>query len=182
MRSAAIVPGALLDLPKWPDLNGRGISGNETPCVYWNRGGTFVDVAPQTGITTSWDSRAVGIIDYDNSGVPSLIVTTQNAGPHLLHNTADPGRHWVSFKLVGTRSNRDAVGARLELRQSGQPAQYRWGTGGRTGFWASSDPRLHFGLPVEQPVDVTVRWPSGLVETRKGLAPGREYVLTEGKP
>ncbi|MBI3556201.1 MAG: ASPIC/UnbV domain-containing protein, partial [Deltaproteobacteria bacterium] len=132
------------------------------------------------GITASWDSRAVGLIDFDNNGSMDLVVTTQNGPPHLLKNTVVPGRHWISFKLVGTKSNRDGAGARIEIRQKGRPPQFRWATAGRTGFWASSDPRLHFGLPDETDVDVTIRWPSGTVDVHPHLSAGRPYTVTEG--
>ena len=75
---------------------------------------------------------------------------------------------------------RQRTGARIEVRQA-ERTFYRWATGGHTGFLASSDPRLHVGLPRAGTVDARVRWPSGTVDELRGLASGRYYRVVEGR-
>ncbi|MBI3556203.1 MAG: CRTAC1 family protein [Deltaproteobacteria bacterium] len=180
-RTGMTIPGIFADLPDWPSLKGRSLAGGVSDCVFWNRGDRFRDVSGFTGITKAWDGRAVAAIDFDNNGSLDLIVTTRTGQAHLLRNTVVPGQHWVAFALRGTRSNRDGAGARVEVRQAGQPPQFRWATAGKSGFLANSDPRIHFGLPVVQPLDVFVRWPSGKVDSHHGMDPGKIHTLVEGK-
>ncbi|MBI3556430.1 MAG: CRTAC1 family protein [Deltaproteobacteria bacterium] len=168
------------DLIRMPDLKRMNLKGHDHSCMFWNREGHFENVAEAVGLVESWDGRAAGMIDFDNNGSMDLIVTTQNGPPHLLRNTVKPGKRWIELSLVGTRSNRDGTGAVIELRQPGQRPQYRWATGGKSGLMASSDPRIHFGLPVEADVDIMVRWPSGMTDHLNHLAPGQIHLLKEG--
>ncbi len=192
MTTAATLPGVVLDLPDWPSTIDRQLVGNKVGCMFWNHGSSFEDVAKEVGLGDSMDGRAVATLDIDNNGSLDLAVTAQKSFKgetavrperqiHLYRNSIAPGNNWVGFSLVGTKSNRDGVGARMEIRQAGQPMQFRWATGGKSGLMAISDPRLHFGLPLAKPFDATIRWPSGLTETISNVVPGRYYVLVEGK-
>ncbi len=163
----------------WPLIGDRSYQGGQIGCFMLNRGeGRFDNVAAQVGIRTSWDGRAVAPIDFDNDGGMDLLVTEDDGPAHLFKNTIEPKSHWIGFSLVGTRSNRDAVGARVEIESQGKH-QYRWAQGGRTGYLATSDPRLHFGLPLAKPVTARVRWPDGRVQDLGQLEPGRYHVVTE---
>jgi enediyne biosynthesis protein E4 len=175
MSSPGIVA---MDVRNWPSPKEFSYAGHQTDCVFWNRGDSFVNVAHEVGVADGDDGRAVAAIDLENDGSMDLLVTTQNGAPHLYKNQLQPRGRWIGFALVGTRSNRDAVGARVEVRQ-GSRRWYRWATGGKSGFLASSDPRLHFGIPEGGTVDVRVRWPSGLVQEQTGLATGRYHTITE---
>lgn len=152
--------------------------GHMVDYVFHNAGGRFEDVALDAGISRDWDGRAAVLVDFDNDGAQDLLVTTQSGPAHLFRNTAAAGDHWVGFHLRGTRSNRDGTGARLKVSQGGRD-WYRWAVGGRTGFLACSDPRLHVGLPAGGSVDVEVRWPSGRVQSLRGLPCGRYHEIQE---
>jgi hypothetical protein len=144
-----------------------------------NRGDGFENLAAQTGITDDSDGRAVAAIDFDDNGSVDVLLTTQNGPPRLYRNDVEPEKRWIGFSLIGTRSNRDAVGARVEIRQ-GDKRWYRWATGGKTGYLAGSDPRVHFGIPDAGRVDVTVVWPSGHTDVRTALETGGYYTIREG--
>jgi hypothetical protein len=181
MMTANTQPGIITrDVRTWPKIGDGNMVGHEIGCLFHNLGDRFENVAPWVGLTEDWDGRAVGLFDFDNNGSEDLIITTLNGPPHLLKNGVAPEDHWISFLLEGTRSNRDAVGARVEVSQ-GTRKWYRWATGGRTGLLASSDPRLHFGIPSGGSVDVVVRWPSGASQTFKNLSAGHFYKVREGE-
>lgn len=162
----------------WPSIGDRSLSGRQVDCLLLNTGKGFKNVARQVGIRDHWDGRGVSLIDIDNNGALDVLVTAQEGSPHLFYNTINPGQHWVGFKLVGRKSNRDGVGARIEVRQKDR-SFFRWDTGGRLGAMASSDPRLHFGLPESEKVSVEVQWPSGIKQQFSNVDPGRYYTIDE---
>lgn len=164
----------------WPNMRGRSWQGNQVDCVFMNRGSHFEHFSAEAGITRAWDGRAVVMVDYDNNGAVDVLVTTQEGPPHLLRNTTVPEKRWIGFSLAGTKSNRDAGGARVKVTQQGK-SWFRWATAGHTGFIASSDPRLHFGVPGDSDVEVEVTWPSGQVEKFGTLATGKYHVLRESR-
>jgi hypothetical protein len=174
-------PGYVLsDVKNWPLPRHFNYAGHQNDCLFWNRGERLYDVAGEVGLVEDADGRAVVPIDWDNDGAVDLVVTTQNGRPHVYHNDITPGGRFIGFSLVGRRANRDGAGARIEVRQA-ERTFYRWATGGHTGFLASSDPRLHVGLPRAGTVDARVRWPSGTVDELRGLASGRYYRVVEGR-
>ncbi len=162
----------------WPSIGDRSLSGRQVDCLLLNTGKGFKNVARQVGIRDHWDGRGVSLIDIDNNGALDVLVTAQEGSPHLFYNTINPGQHWVGFKLVGRKSNRDGVGARIEVRQKDR-SFFRWDTGGRLGAMASSDPRLHFGLPESEKVSVEVQWPSGIKQQFSNVDPGRYHTIDE---
>jgi hypothetical protein len=173
------LPGTIRNGPLgWPSIGNRSLSGNQIDCVLIKKGKSYVNVAKQAGVREAWDGRAVGLIDFDNNGAPDLLVTVQDGPPHLLMNTVNPGNHWVGFQLIGHKSNRDGVGARIEVNQEDH-SYYRWDTGGRTGLMASSEPRLHFGLAGTAQVTVKVEWPSGIIQRFNNIQPGNYYTIDE---
>lgn len=175
-------PGAVaMNFDHWPAIGTFSYAGHQNDCLFANTGDRMVNIATRAGIVEDADGRAVVGIDYDNNGSMDVVLTTQNGAPRLYQNRIAPGKRWIGLSLTGTRSNRDAAGARVEVRQ-GERVFYRWATAGRTGFLASSDPRLLVGLPAEGAVDVKVRFPAGGEVEKKGLSPGRYYRITEEKP
>jgi hypothetical protein len=132
-----------------------------------NRGlNGWVDVAEAVGARDEYDGRAVALADLSNRGVVDVIVANQNQPALLYRNYPDSTNHWITFKLVGTRSNRSAIGAEVVLESGG--TKQRKVVDGGMGFASQNDRRLHFGLGRREWVDrVVIRWPSG-----------REQVLT----
>ena len=118
--------------------------------------------------------------DLDNDGRVDLVVVHRDKPAALLHNTT-PGGHWAGFRLVGgPKSGKTPVGARITCRAGGRTA-VRWLTSG-TGYLASSDPRLWFGLGTASAIDrLEVRWPSGAVQSWDRLPIDRILTLREGQ-
>lgn len=150
------------DAATWPAFGTSSLSGYEQSKVYINRGvAGWVDVARNVGATDLLDGRAVAFADLSNRGAVDVIIANQNQPALLYRNRPDSTNHWIAFKLVGTRSNRSAIGAEIELT-SGDLVQRRVVDGG-SGFASQNDRRLHFGLGAREWVDrVAIQWPSGL--------------------
>ena len=153
------------DAVNWPAMKGRSLSGYQRKRVWLNDGlGRFTEVAQVVGARDTYDGRAVALADLRNRGALDVIVATQR-GPLLVYqNSVDPGRHWLQFDLEGRRSNRDAIGARVELHWSGHVQVQE--VVAATGFSAQNQHPLHFGVGAAAAVDrAVIRWPSGTVQT-----------------
>lgn len=149
------------DAKNWPAMKGRSLSGYQRKRLWLNDGaGRFTEVAQIVGVTDTHDGRAVALADFGNRGALDVVVANQR-GPVLLYrNAVQPGRHWVAFDLEGQRSNRSAIGARVEVRWAGKTQVQE--IAGASGFSAQNQRRLHYGLGSSDVVDtVTIRWPSG---------------------
>jgi hypothetical protein len=129
--------------------------------VYINRGvAGWVDVAAKVGVTDVYDGRAVALADLSSRGAVDVIVANQNQPAIVYRDYPDSTNHWIGFTLVGTRSNRSAIGAEV-LLESGDLKQRRIVDGG-SGFASQNDRRVHFGLGAREWVDrVVIGWPSG---------------------
>lgn len=109
------------------------------------------------------------------------MVTSLNEKPRILINSADNGNHWLLLKLVGHKSNRDAVGARVKLTTPSGRTLYNH-VSGSVGFMSSSDLRLHFGLAAEtRAATIEVQWPGGASQTLKDVAADRILRIEEGR-
>src|SRR5260221_3964288 len=109
-----------------------------------NRGlAGWVDVAQRVGVTNSYDGRAVALADLSNRGAVDVIVANQNQPAVLYRNHPDTANHWIGLKLVGTRSNRSAIGAEVVIEASGM-TQRRIVDGG-IGLARQDDRRVPFG-------------------------------------
>ena len=108
-----------------------------------------------------------------------VVVTSLNQKPRILLNSADNGNHWLLMKLVGHRSNRDAIGARVKVTTPSGRTLYNHVTGS-VGFLSTSDLRLHFGLGREPlATTIEIRWPSGTVQTLKDTPADRILKIDE---
>ena len=125
----------------------------------------FVDVSTNSGgvFQHAWVGRGMAIGDIDNDGRLDAVVTTNDGPVYILHNQSSTQNHWLSLKLVGHKSNRDAIGAEIKLVTS-KGAQYATvSTAGS--YLSSSDKRVYFGLGTESIAqNVEIRWPSGIVQ------------------
>jgi enediyne biosynthesis protein E4 len=126
-----------------------------------------------------YSGRGLAVGDYDNDGATDLIFTCLNSRPVLLHNNLGAKNSWIGFQLVGTKSNRDAIGSKLTL-QSGNRKLVRWITGGSS-YLSSHDKRIVFGLGKQapEPVDLQIRWPNGQSQNLSGLKPGSYHLIRE---
>ncbi|MEO5904844.1 MAG: CRTAC1 family protein, partial [Gemmatimonadaceae bacterium] len=149
------------DAATWPPFGNASLSGYERSRVYVNRGvAGWIDVAKTVGVTDVYDGRAVALADLSNRGAVDVIVANQNQPAVLYRDSSDSTNHWIAFRLVGTRSNRSAIGAEVVL-ESGDLTQRRVVDGG-SGFASQNDRRLHFGLGSREWVDrISILWPSG---------------------
>ena len=123
-------------------------------------------------------SRGCAFGDFDNDGDLDILVMNQNEPPSLLRNDAPAGNHWIKVRLVGTKSNRSAIGARVLVRYGGHVQAQE--VMSQSSYLSSNDPRLHFGLGAATSADIEVHWPSGPVESHIGLAANRLLTLREG--
>jgi hypothetical protein len=167
------------DAATWPAFGNASLSGYERSRLYLNRGvAGWVDVAAKVGLTDVYDGRAVALADLSNRGVVDVIVANQNQPAVLYRAYPDSTNHWIAFRLVGTRSNRSAIGAEVVL-ESGDLTQRRIVDGG-SGFASQNDRRLHFGLGSREWVDrVVIHWPSGTRQILSRPAIDRFVTVTE---
>jgi hypothetical protein len=144
--------------------------------------GTFTDVSLQAGsfFKSQIVSRGACFADYDNDGSIDAFIVTLGAKGILLHNTPPSGKrnHWLTIKLVGTRSNRDGYGTTLDAI-SGDLHQWVQTTSA-SGYLSQNDPRPHFGLAQHTLVDtLTIHWPSGIVQTLQDIKADQMLKITE---
>ena len=181
MTKVATASGALAeDALNWPPMEDRSLSGYERSSVLLNLGANarFAEVSQEVGVDDLYDGRAVALGDLANRGALDVVVANQR-GPLLVYaNEVDRARRWVQFRLVGTRSNRSAIGAQLVLHAGGRTQVQAVLAG--SGFCAQNDLRLHFGLGGLEAVEkAVIRWPSGAEQVVEAPAVGRLHVVEE---
>jgi hypothetical protein len=167
------------DAATWPAFGNASLSGYERSRVYLNRGvAGWIDVAKNVGANDLYDGRAVALADLSNRGALDVIVANQNQPAVLYRDYPDSTNHWIALTLVGTRSNRSAIGAEVVL-QSGDLIQRRVVDGG-SGFASQNDRRVHFGLGTREWVDrVVIHWPSGTQQVLQRPAIDTFVTVTE---
>jgi hypothetical protein len=125
-------------------------------------------------------SRGLAVGDLFNDGNMDVVVGDIDGSPMILRNRGIAGRHWVSFELAGTKSNRLALNARIRLVAGGMTQTDEVHSGGS--YLSQNDLRLHFGLAGATKIDkVEIHWPSGRVETLTNLAADQHYAVLEGQ-
>jgi enediyne biosynthesis protein E4 len=146
-----------------------------------NRDGTFDEVSKDAGLgdLPLQSRRGAAFGDIFNDGNMDVVLLNVGEPPSLLRNMNSDGNHRVLFKLVGTKSNRAAIGARVTIR-SGSVRQMGEVRGGGS-YLSQNDLRLHFGLGKAAKIEsVEIRWPSGKVETLENIAADSIYRIVEG--
>jgi hypothetical protein len=144
--------------------------------------GTFCDASEQAGTALRIPrvSRGVAAGDLFNDGNVDIVVEDLSGEPMILKNNGSAGKHWVSFELQGTKSNRLAIGARLKIVAGGMTQTEEIHSGGS--YLSQNDLRAHFGLNTATKIDsAEVRWPSGKIETLKNLDADKFYAVLEGQ-
>ena len=161
------------------DLGSHSLNGRERNCLFRNDGdGTFTEVGWVNDADRVEDGRGLAIFDYDRDGRLDLVLRNYRQPAELLRNQGPP-RHWIEVKLVGTGSNRDAVGAHLRLRT---PAGWQTREVHAGSAYLSGQSLVqHFGLGDAARVEaLEIAWPSGQRTTLAGLDADRRYVIVEG--
>ncbi len=167
------------DAGNWPPMNGKSLSGRQQKKVWLNDGaGHFSEVSQAVGYTDVGDGRAIALADLWNRGVLDVLAANQR-GPLLIYkNTVPDDRAWIDFELVGTKSNRSAIGAEVRLFFNG--VEQLQEVSGGAGYSAQNQRRLHFGLGENPSVEkAVIRWPSGTVQTLEAPAVGQVHVIEE---
>jgi hypothetical protein len=150
--------------------------------VFHNQGrGKFVETSKETGVADQAPhaARGVAFADFDNDGFVDVLVANNGDPPLLLRNRRNRN-HFINFKLVGTKSNRDAIGSRVRV-VSGEISQIREIAGGGS-YLSQSDLRANFGLgnaTIAQRVEI--KWPSGQVQTFHDVPADNFYLITEAQ-
>jgi len=146
-----------------------------------NRDGTFDEVSKESGLAALplHSRRGAAFGDVFNTGNIDVLLLNVGEAPSLLKNMNASGFHRVLFKLIGTKSNRAAIGARVTIRAAGVK-QFNEVHGGGS-YLSQNDLRLHFGLGTAKKMEsVEIRWPNGTVETLQNVAADCIYTIVEG--
>ena len=148
-----------------------------------NMGKDFADVSAQSSsvFQIPWVGRGMAVGDIDNDGRLDALVTTNDGPVHVLHNETQTANHWLLLKLVGHKSNRDAIGA--EVRVKTQHGSQLGIVTTASSYLSSSDKRLHFGLGTDEVVEeMEIRWPSGIIQKLQNVHSDRIMQIDEPGP
>jgi len=153
-----------------PKLMYRNLGGGKFAVVSGELGPDFL--RPVVG-------RGLAVADFDNDGDLDLTICNWGSYPELLRNDGGNANHWLEVMLVGTKSNRDGIGAALKLVAEGF-TQHQQAKGGMS-YMSASDPRIHFGLGQRQTIQsLEITWPSGLVDKLANLPIDQIITVKEG--
>ena len=153
----------------------------EPPFLFENTGKGFREVAAEHGVSLKkfYSGRGLAIGDFDNDGDSDLLLMNVGEPPVLLRNDGGNRNHWLGIKLVGTKSNRDGIGATLIVTAQGRRRTTQRLGGGS--YCSASDPRVLFGLGTVTKIDqLEVKWPSGKISTLKNINANQYLTIKEG--
>jgi hypothetical protein len=152
--TGSVYPEVEKKLPKYPYRT--------PPILFRNLGnGRFEELFTEAGpgIAAAHSSRGCAFGDFDNDGDLDILIVNLNEPPTLLRNDVKGHPHWIKVKLVGVKSNRSAIGARVTVKYGGQVQAQE--VLAQASYLSVDDRRLHFGLGQVASVDLEIRWPSG---------------------
>jgi len=145
-----------------------------------NRDGTFEDVSTVLSAIPAASRRGAAFGDINNDGNVDIVIVNVGEPPSLLLNQGGNSNHRVLFKLIGMKSNKSAIGARVTVTTAGS-TQFNEVRGGGS-YLSQNDPRLHFGLgPDSKMSQVEIRWPNGKIETLRDVPGDFIYTIVEGQ-
>jgi hypothetical protein len=161
-------------------LNFPNLRYREPMLLARNTGQKFVDVSSQSGdiFQKAWVGRGLALGDIDNDGRLDAVVTGNDGALYVLHNATPTQNHWLTLLLIGHKSNRDAIGAEVKITTAKGIQMATVTTAGS--YLSSSDKRVHFGLGSEKTATVEIRWPSGIHQAIKNVAP--DQILRVDEP
>jgi hypothetical protein len=161
----------------------HGVKYEQPPQLFLNDGkGRFRDVAAEvgSGFAAPRVGRGLAYGDFDSDGDLDLLITTNHGPAYLFRNDQLAGNRSIRFRLIGTKSNRDAIGARVRIFSGGVTQSRMVKTG--SSYLSQSELPVTFGVGKRDRIDrLVIDWPSGATEEYKALMTGRTYQCTEGK-
>jgi len=168
-----------------PDINRiqPQVSYAEPPLAFHNEGhGKFTDVSKQLGFTRPLVARGAAFADIDNDGAPDILLTTNGGPAYLFHNTGGTRNNAIRIRTVGTRSNRDGIGAVVRVQAINTPNAVAWQTvHSGSSYCSQSELTLTFGLgSAEQADTVEILWPSGHRDIVRNVKANATYTIQEG--
>ena len=172
--TGSVYPEVERKLPDYPYKTPR--------VVFRNLGnGTFEELGDEAGpaVVEPHSGRGCALGDFDNDGDIDILIINMNEPPSLLRNDLAGKQNWIKILLVGVKSNRSAIGARVLVHYGSKvQAQARVS---QSSYYSSSDPRLHFGIGESKIVDVEIYWPSGLHERHNAIPANQLVTIREEK-
>ena len=171
--TGSVYPEIEKAMPNYPFKNPRILFRNL-------RNGRFEELLDQAGpgIAAPHASRGCAFGDFDNDGDIDILILNLNEPPSLLRNDVTGNHRWLKVKLVGTKSNRSAIGARVTARYDGKVQAQE--VLSQASFYSANDLRLHFGLGEAQTADLEIRWPNGAIERIRNVPANRLVTIHEG--
>jgi hypothetical protein len=171
--TGSVYPEVEVKLPSYPF---------RTPRIVFRAlaGGKFEELIDQAGpgVATPHASRGCAFGDFDNDGDIDMLIVNMNEPPSLLRNDVTGGNHWLKVKLIGVKSNRSAIGARVTAHYGGKIQAQE--VLSQSSFYSVNDLRLHFGLGPVSIADLEIRWPNGNKEIIAKVPADRLIVIKEG--
>jgi len=173
MVTGSVYPEVEAKLPEFPYKTPRALFRNIGKNI-------FEEIIDQAGpgIAAAHSSRGCAFGDIDNDGDLDILVVNMNEPPSLLRNDLHGHQNWLKVKLVGTASNRSAIGARVVVRYGTR--KQTQSVLSQSSYYSANDPRLHFGLGGERSADIEIYWPNGLKEELKSVSANRLVTVKEG--
>ena len=167
----------------YPELEAKleGYPYRTPRLVFRNLGnGKFEELIEEAGpgVSAAHCGRGCAFGDFDNDGDLDILIINLNEPPSLLRNDVRGNGHWLKVKLIGTESNRSAIGARVTVQYAGK--RQAQNVDGQASYLSCSDRRLHFGLGAAETADIEVSWPNGKKQAFSKVAANQLVVIREG--
>jgi hypothetical protein len=172
--TGSVYPEVEKVLPNYPFKSSRILFRNL-------KNGRFEELLEQAGpgVIAAHASRGCAFGDFDNDGDIDMLIMNLNEPPSLLRNDVKGANHWIKVKLIGVKSNRSAIGARVTAHYGGKVQAQE--VMSQSSFYSANDLRLHFGLGDVSKVDLDIRWPNGRLEKLATLAANHLFTIREGE-
>lgn len=170
--SGSVYPELGKQLPNYPDKCPRTVLRNLGNGSFQK----LIEAGP--GLASQHSSRGCAFGDFDNDGDVDILIVNLNEPPSLLRNDLRGNQHWLKVRLIGTKSNRSAIGARVLARYGGKVQAQE--VLSQSSFYSSNDPRLHFGLGAATSVDLEIHWPNGNKESYASVPCDQLVAVREG--
>jgi hypothetical protein len=171
--TGSVYPEVERTLPAYPFRTPR--------LVFRNLGdGRFEELIDEAGpgVAATHPSRGCAFGDFDNDGDVDIVITNMNEPPSLLRNDVSGNGHWLKVLLMGVKSNRSAIGARVSASYGGRTQAQE--VTAQSSFYSANDRRLHFGLGSATAADLSIRWPNGAIEKLPNVPSNHLVVIREG--